>query len=499
MGNKSGEDRGFLTFMKKNKKSVSIATVTVLTVAIAGGVYVANIKNNLNDWNYKIYPGVTVKGVDLSGKSAEEAKNILNDNLNDKISNKDIVIKVDDKEFKGKYKDIDGKYNVDKAVEDAVKYGKDKSMFKQNKIIKGKENKELEIEFLYNDKKLGKLKENVQKNLNIEPKNATINIVGSSKNITEETLGKKLEVEELNNSLKENLNGDLENPTIINLNYVESKPKVTKEELSKIKDVMGSFESSFATSTPERSANIQAAVGFVDGTVLMPGEEFSYDKATSTDKSKYKQAPVYINNKVEMDIGGGICQVSSALYRAMMRANIRPTERHNHSLTVSYAKPSLDATVAWGYLDYKFKNPYDFPIYIKGTSDGKVIRFYVYGDKSALNGKTYDMENEIIRTIAPKEKIEKDSNLEEGKRVVQSKGQAGYVSKGYQLTYENGKLIKRELVSTDTYATTDSVVKVGTKKPEIKVDKPKEEVPANKEEQQQQQEGSEAPPVETTT
>ena len=71
MGNKSGEDRGFLTFMKKNKKSVSIATVSVLTVAIAGGVYVANIKNNLNDWNYKIYPGVTVKGVDLSGKSAE--------------------------------------------------------------------------------------------------------------------------------------------------------------------------------------------------------------------------------------------------------------------------------------------------------------------------------------------------------------------------------------------------------------------------------------------
>lgn len=467
------ESKGFL---RKNKKKLAILATTLVILGVGGGVYVSSVEGNLESWKEKIYPGVKVKGVDLSGKTAKEAKDLLNENLVNKIDDKELVIKVGDTEYKAKYSEVGGAYDIDKAVIDAVNYKKDGNIFKQNAIIQGKEKdlEEVDINFLYDDKKLDEFKKKVANKVNIKAKNATIRIDGNTKNITEEVVGKKVDNEVLDKSLKENLNGDLNVETVLNLEYVEDKPKKTKEELSKIKDVMGSYESSFATSTAARSANIAAAVSFVDGTVLMPGEEFSYDKATSTDKSKYHQAPVYINNKVEMDIGGGICQVSSALYRANMRANVRPTERHNHSLTVSYSKPSLDATVAWGYLDYRFKNPYDFPIYIKGTSDGKVIRFYIYGDKSAMNGKTYEMENEIVKTIQPKEKVVKDSNLEEGKRVVESRGQAGYVSKGYQLTYQNGKLISKELVSTDTYATTDTVIKEGTKKaaPKPQVEEP---------------------------
>ncbi|MGL5647503.1 MAG: VanW family protein [Clostridium sp.] len=460
------EKSGIKNFLSNNKRRVAIAAFTFVAAGIGGGAYVSSIENTVEEWKDRVYPGVTVQGINISGKNREEAKVVLEKELLNKISEKKIVVKTDNKEYKGTYKEIESSLDIDKAVENAINFGKNESVFKQKDIISGKDksDKDLKVELLYNDKKYEEFKTNVDKKMKVGAKNATIKINGDTKNITDEVIGKKIDIKELDTNLKENLNSNLNEETVVSLKSIEDKPKVTRKELAKIKDVIGYYESSFATSNIGRSANIAAAVGFVDGTVLMPGEEFSYDKATSTDKSKYHQAPVYINNKIEMDIGGGICQVSSALYRANMEANVRPTERHNHSLTVSYAKPSLDATVAWGYLDYKFKNPYDAPIYIKGTSDGKVIRFYVYGDKSKLKGRTYKMENEIIRTIPPKEKIEKDPTLEEGKRVIVSKGQAGYVSKGYQLTYENGKLIKKELVSTDTYATTDIIVKVGTKK-----------------------------------
>ncbi|WP_297637560.1 VanW family protein [uncultured Clostridium sp.] len=469
---KENEKKGFI---RNNKKRLIIAVATLVILGIGGGAYVSSVEGNLESWKEKIYPGVKVKGVDLSGKTAKEAKDLLNESLVNKINDKDILIKVGDKEYKAKYNEVGGAYDIDKAVIDAINYEKDGNIFKQNSIIQGKEKDldEVEVNFLYDDKKLEEFKKKVVSKVNIKPKDATIRIDGNNKQITDEVIGKKLDKKILDENLRAHLNGDLNEGTVLNLEYIEDKPKKTREELSKIKDIMGSFESSFSTSTVARSANIAAAVSFVDGTVLMPGEEFSYDKATSTDKSKYHQAPVYINNKIEMDIGGGICQVSSALYRANMEANVRATERHNHSLTVSYSKPSLDATVAWGYLDYRFKNPYDFPIYIKGTSDGKVIRFYIYGDKSGMKGRTYEMQNEIVKTIPPNEKIVNDPNLEEGKRVVESTGQAGYVSKGYQLTYENGKLISKELISTDTYATTDTVIKVGTKKVEAKKEEKK--------------------------
>ena len=126
---------------------------------------------------------------------------------------------------------------------------------------------------------------------------------------------------------------------------------------------------------------------------------------------------------------GGICQVSSALYRAVMRANIRSVERHNHMMPVGYAELGLDATVAWGYLDYKFKNTYDFPIYIEGIAGNGTVTFNIYGDPAALGGNTYELVSENLGTDA----------------------QGNSKAKSYQVTYKNGVEINREYIATDTY------------------------------------------------
>ena len=196
----------------------------------------------------------------------------------------------------------------------------------------------------------------------------------------------------------------------------------------------------------------------------MPGEIFSFNDVVGprTAERGYKEAGTYVGNKIEPGIGGGICQVSTTIYRAAMKANLRSIERTNHSMAVGYAQPGLDATVSYGYLDYKFKNTYDFPIYIQGNTSGKVVTYSIYGDPSALNGRTYDMASEILETIPPETKVVDDSSLPVGQEVTEGAGMTGYRARAYQITYENGSEVNREVVSTDTYASVGIVVKKGT-------------------------------------
>ena len=242
-----------------------------------------------------------------------------------------------------------------------------------------------------------------------------------------------------------------------------TKPRVTKEDLSKIKGLMGTFSTNYATSAAGRSNNIEIATKVINGTVVMPGETFSFNDIVGprTVERGYQEAGTYVGNKVEPGIGGGICQVSTTLYRAAMKANLRSVERTNHSMVVGYAQPGLDATVSYGYLDYKFKNTYDFPIYIQGSTVGKVVTYNIYGDPSSLNGKTYDMANEILETIPPETKVVPDNTLPEGKEVSEGAGMTGYKARSYQITYENGVEVKRDVVSTDSYASVGIVVRKG--------------------------------------
>lgn len=451
-----------------SKKKIIIGITALASMMIIGGIaYGVSANNAINEWSNKIYPNVFIKEINVGGMTKEEAKNALNNNYTKNIGNKEIIVNIKgkDKEFKANYSEISPKYDVDKAIDEAFNYGKDSNFFKKNSLIKNKKNykQEIQLNFTYNNKKLTSLEDKIVKKFTILPKDATISINGKIL-ITPEKVGYGVDKKELDNKFKEELNGDIGNETKIVVEEKEVMPKVTKKELSKIDGVMGEFTTSYQSSDSNRATNIQVVTNFVDGTVLMPGEEFSYSETSQKDKSLYKEGNAYINNQVVKDIGGGICQVSTTLYRAVMKANIRSTERYNHSLTVGYSKPGLDATVAWGYLDYKFKNPYDFPIYIKGITHNKMVTFKIYGDVDGLKGRTYDMTNEVLRVINPTEEIIKDPNLEEGKRIVESNGQTGYVARGYQLTYENGQLIKKELVSTDNYAMVPRKVRVGTKK-----------------------------------
>ena len=159
------------------------------------------------------------------------------------------------------------------------------------------------------------------------------------------------------------------------------EPEGTKEELAKVKDLLGSYTTNYSTSSAGRCANISVAAGKINGTVLYPGEEFSVGQTIGplTAAGGYELAGAYENGQTVQSYGGGVCQVSTTLYNAVLKAELEVTQRSNHSMIVTYVKPSMDAAIAGDYKDLVFENDTDAPIYVQGIyNSGGSITFNIY-------------------------------------------------------------------------------------------------------------------------
>lgn len=462
----SPENRNYKNLFKKNKKLIQIISAILVVIVVSILAYTLSVNKSVKSYEGKVYPGVSVYGIELGGLTKEEAINALNEKLTTNIMDKLLVVTVGDKKVNLNYSDLGIAYDVAAISEEAINYGKDKTKLTKYNMIKNGEEYNIEAKISYDEGKLKEFEEKVKSTVNIEPQDAQLKMSGGSKTITPEVVGYKINEEELHNKLVENINGDPNEEVDLVFELEESKAKVTTEDLEKITGIMSSYSSNYRNSGDGRVKNMQIAIETVNGTLLMPGEEFSYNELigdTTPDKG-YEKANTYVGNEIVPDYGGGICQVSTTLYRAVMRSNLRSTERRNHSLTVSYSEPGLDATVAYGFIDYKFKNTYDFPVYIEGYIGGGTVGFNIYGNPESLGGRTYELVNEIHETYKPEVEYIDDPTLEVGKEVVQSNGMPGYKASSYQVTYENGKEIDREFIATDVYLTTNTVIKRGTKK-----------------------------------
>ncbi|AOR24424.1 VanW family protein [Clostridium taeniosporum] len=466
--NQDNERRGKV--LKKvfgnNKKKIIMLVCTILVIisALFTG-YFLSINKIVKEWNNKIYLGVEVQGVNIGGMTKEEAREKLAQDLQGEINDKKAIVKIGKSEFELLYSEISPVYDLDNVVNEALNFGKNDSVLKKYSYIKnnGNDKHEIDLNLSYDEEKLKSYEEKIKNEVEEKPKDATLSIDGNSFQVVNDVVGKSINIDEFHKKLKEAISSDINEDVVVSIDLESVQPKIKSKDLSKINGIIGSYSSNYGTSSEGRSANIELATKSINGTILMPGEAFSFNEVVGprTVKRGYKEAATYVGNKVEPGIGGGICQVSTSLYRAAMHANIRSLERRNHSMSVGYAKPGLDATVSYGDIDYKFKNTYGSPIYIQGSTYNKVMTYNIYGDVASLGGKTYDMENEIIQTIEPTVKVVEDPTLPEGKEVTENGGMTGYKANSYQLTYENGTQVNKELISTDYYTSVDIIVKKG--------------------------------------
>lgn len=194
-------------------------------------------------------------------------------------------------------------------------------------------------------------------------------------------------------------------------------------------DLLSNFSTNYAASNKNRTTNLILAANKINGTVLMPGETFSYNKVVGarTISAGYKEAPIYVEGKVVDGLGGGICQITSTLYNAVVYANLEVTQRTNHQFIPSYVTASRDATVVYGAIDFQFKNNRNYPIKLVCSVSGGVANFQIFGLR-----QEDDCEVQI-------------SSYETGRT------STAIYSEAYKILKRDGVEIGRELLSKDTY------------------------------------------------
>lgn len=227
------------------------------------------------------------------------------------------------------------------------------------------------------------------------------------------------------------------------------------------------FSTDYSKSTAERKHNIALAAKALDNALIAPEEEFSFNRRVGPRSKErgYKDAKIIVGGEFVEGVGGGVCQVSTTLYNAMLLAGFSATEYHPHSLQVSYVQPSFDAMVSYYNADLRFVNDTKNPVYLKTRADGSKLTVRIYGAR--LKNKIV-LESRVVSTIAPTETVIVDEkgefpDLKKGERRIISYGKAGLQSEGYVLIYsDNGVLLSRKKIRKDKYSPIARVVVEGT-------------------------------------
>lgn len=242
------------------------------------------------------------------------------------------------------------------------------------------------------------------------------------------------------------------------------QPEVTLENVSAQYGMISSAVTNASSSSSNRLNNIALALQFINGTALEPGESFSFNEVVGkrTKDRGFKSAPAYSSGEVTEEVGGGICQVSTTLFNAVVKADLQVDERHAHSLTVSYVDIGKDAAVDWGNKDLRFTNNSDDRIYICCyLSEDKRVHIGVFG-KLLEDGVTITLEGKQTGTIDPETEYQLNFALSSGQTKVIQKGKMGYSAATYKIWWDaNGNEIKRELLCKSNYKATKQIVEYG--------------------------------------
>lgn len=229
-------------------------------------------------------------------------------------------------------------------------------------------------------------------------------------------------------------------------------------------DRLATFTTNYDASNLNRNNNLVLAARKLDGKIVNPGEVFSYNQTIGqrTISAGFKEAGAYAGGTVVMDVGGGICQLSSTLYNAALLTNLDIVERHNHYFQTSYVAAGRDATVSWGTLDFKFKNNRNYPIKIEASAGDGVVTVTIYGIKQE-DDYTVLIESNITNIIEKKMIYQEDKSLQKGEEVIQRKGEDGCTSETYKILLRNGIIASKTVISKDTYNPLAGIIRRNSK------------------------------------
>ncbi|OPZ91714.1 MAG: Vancomycin B-type resistance protein VanW [Firmicutes bacterium ADurb.Bin419] len=310
--------------------------------------------------------------------------------------------------------------------------------------------------------------EDIYNKICTDPVDAKAESNGSNLSVIPHTKGRTIDKAELVSIVNE-IEKNPDTQKVLPVKFVEPKITTSIYQANLFKHTLSTFSTSFSTvgtNNANRGVNIKLASTKINGKILLPGEVFSFNDVVGprTAEMGYKVAHAYSNGKVINDIGGGICQVSTTLYNATLKADLETVSRRNHMFTVGYVPYGQDAAVSYGSTDFKFKNNTSMPIKIlSNVTSNNRVEFSIIGTNENPN-KSIEISNvQISSTPAPVKYIN-DPSMEEGKTDVIEKGMTGYVIDTYKIVKVNGEVVSKTKIHRSTYNTLTREIKKGTKK-----------------------------------
>ncbi|MCM1136623.1 MAG: VanW family protein [Clostridium sp.] len=452
--------------MSKNMKKFVKGFFCVFLIIAAAGLPKIQVQAQEED---RILQGVYIEDMSLGGMTASEAKAMVENYVGGLCERTITLTTVNDNSVQITPADVGLHWNNPEIVEEAAKIGQTGNIVQRYKAAKDLQyqNTVFQLELAVDEELIKYILEEQCSVYNVEAADATLTRTEGSFTVNPGQTGQIVDVAASTTLITDYLCGGWNGQdAALELEITVDEPRGTEEELSKVKDVLGTFTTSFQTSGQSRSANVRNGCALINGATIYPGDEFSTYEAVSpfSQSNGYYMAGSYLNGQVVDSLGGGICQVSTTLYNAVLLSELEVTERHNHSMIVTYVSPSADAAIAESAgKDFKFINNTEAPIYIEGvTTDNKQITFTIYGMETRDSSRQVRYESEVVsQTYPDTEVIYPNASLPVGSVSVQS-AHIGYKANLWKIVTENGSEVSREQVNSSAYKMVPRTATVGT-------------------------------------
>lgn len=418
---------------------------------------------------YTILEGIYADELDLSNLTVDEAKAEVYEYVAQLGDLEVTLVTVNDSTVVTTMADLGLNWTNPQVIEEAASHARGGNFVQRYKAAKDLQanNVVYNIELSVDKDEIKAVIENDCSKYNVKEVNYSLKRENSQFTVIEGKIGYSVDVETSTDKVYRYLMEEWDRTdSEIAMDIVETQPKGSVEELAMVKDVLGSYSTSFATSGAERSANVVNGARLINGAVIYPGDEFSTYELVSpyTAANGYYPAGSYVSGRVVDSMGGGICQVSTTLYNAVLLSELEITERHNHSMIVGYVSPSADAAIAESAgKDFRFKNNTDYPIYVEGvTTPDKQVIFNIYGAEYRSANRQVRYESLVVSTDVPtNEVIYADPNQPVGYVKVQS-AYTGYKAELWKVVTVDGVETSRTKVNSSTYKKSPRSATVGT-------------------------------------
>lgn len=417
-----------LSFQKNISKERKIRNIIVLgsvaVLSLSSASFMCLNTSKLKDLSYN---GIFIDNEHVGKLNKEELSEKLTNLLNNKISSTIITINGKNDSISFSPETLGLYYDIETLTNDILKYNKTDNNISNtiNRISLNVKKHTIEYKPVVDEEKLDNYVETIAKKLSIPATNAIVTFGSDKITATQDKSGYTVDTLKLKEDLLACINSNFSENTTISLSYTEEKPTLTQTVAEKMQ-VLGTYKTKLPSKTGDRTGNIKLYTSKLNKSVLLPGEELSCDTAggNRTWADGYRNAPGYVNGEVVPILAGGICQATSTIYNALLYADLEITERHPHSMPVTYAKLGLDAAIAKGVKDLKFKNNTENPI---------ILQTYV------------DSNGYVVATIWGIPTVE-NKKVELFTKQYNSKQ-----ADAYKKIYIDGKLVSTEKISSNKY------------------------------------------------